>query len=151
MNNMDLSLNIAEVLRRHNLWLAGDRMGKRADLRNADLRGADLSGANLRDADLRGADLRWADLLGADLSKANLSGTGVIVEMLGSYLCIATPDYGIAGCQRHPAAFWRTITAARLREMDGEQAVIAWRAYGAAFLALLDAAASAGWPERPNG
>ena len=43
---------IAEVVRLHGLWLAGQPGGKRAD----------LPGADLTEADLRGANLRWADL-----------------------------------------------------------------------------------------
>jgi hypothetical protein len=66
-----------EILRLHQLWIIGDREGKRADLSGADLRGADLSGAdlsraNLRWADLYRANLYRADLRGADLSRANL-------------------------------------------------------------------------------
>jgi len=74
---------LAEVLRLHGLWRAGDPAGKRADLREAylrwawlrgaDLRGADLREAYLRGANLRGANLRRADLRGANLSDADLS------------------------------------------------------------------------------
>ena len=78
-----------EILRKHKLWLDGDKNGSeanlseadlsKADLSEADLRWADLSEADLSEADLRWADLseanlRWADLSGADLSGANLSG-----------------------------------------------------------------------------
>ena len=69
-----------EILRKHKLWLDGDKNGSKADLSKANLRWADLSGvnlskANLRWADLSGvnlseADLRWADLRWADLSEA---------------------------------------------------------------------------------
>ena len=65
---------LKQFLRKHKLWLVGDKDGERADLRNADLSGADLRGANLRGADLRGANLRGADLRDADLRDANLSG-----------------------------------------------------------------------------
>ena len=71
-----------EILRKHKLWLDGDKNGSKADLSKANLRWADLSGvnlskANLRWADLSGvnlseADLRWADLRWADLSGVNL-------------------------------------------------------------------------------
>ena len=58
---------LAEILRKHNRWLANGVGGERADLS-----GADLHNANLRDADLRGADLSCADLYGADLHYADL-------------------------------------------------------------------------------
>ena len=67
-----MTLDLAETLRLHILWLQADPAGVRANLRGANLRGADLCGANLRDADLRGADLCDADLSGADLSGADL-------------------------------------------------------------------------------
>ena len=72
------------ILDKHELWLADEKDGERAnlsganlsdaDLSGADLRGAYLSGANLSDADLSGADLRDAYLRGADLSDADLRG-----------------------------------------------------------------------------
>ena len=65
---------LAEVLRLHRLWLAGDTGGERAILTNANLKGANLRGANLQGADLRGADLRYADLREADLRDADLRG-----------------------------------------------------------------------------
>ena len=66
-----------EVLRLHNLWLAGDPAGERADLSLADLSRANLSWANLSWADLSRANLSWADLSWADLSRANLSGANL--------------------------------------------------------------------------
>ena len=65
---------LAEIIRKHGMWLRGEADGKRADLRGAVLSGADLRGADLRDADLRGAVLSGADLSGADLRDAVLSG-----------------------------------------------------------------------------
>ena len=79
--------DIKDILARHKMWINGNPLGERADLRyanlsnadlrnanlsNADLRVADLSNANLRVADLRNANLRVADLRNADLSNANL-------------------------------------------------------------------------------
>ena len=63
---------LAEILRKHKLWLANGVGGERADLRNADLYYADLRYADLRGADLYGADLRYADLRNADLYYADL-------------------------------------------------------------------------------
>jgi hypothetical protein len=59
-----------EILRKHLLWLDGEKGGERADLGGADLRCANLRGANLRCANLRGANLRDANLRGADLRGA---------------------------------------------------------------------------------
>ena len=65
---------LRDILRKHELWLAGDHDGVRANLMDANLRVADLMDANLRVADLIDADLRGADLIGANLSGANLRG-----------------------------------------------------------------------------
>ena len=46
---------IAEILRKHALWLARDGRGERANLSGANLRGANLSRADLSGANLRGA------------------------------------------------------------------------------------------------
>ncbi len=64
--------DLDEVLRLHELWLANDPAGQRADLSYANLRSADLSSADLRSADLRYANLRSADLRSANLRSANL-------------------------------------------------------------------------------
>ena len=74
--------NSQEVLRLHNLWLAGDPAGERADLSLADLSRANLSWANLSWADLSranlsGANLSRANLSGANLSRANLPGANL--------------------------------------------------------------------------
>lgn len=70
---------LAEILKKHKLWLDGKANGVKADLRMANLSGADLSGANLSRAnlsvaDLSGANLSVADLGGANLIVADLSG-----------------------------------------------------------------------------
>ena len=58
---------LAEILKKHKLWLEDNKKGERAALR----------GANLREADLSLADLSLADLSWADLSLANLSGAAL--------------------------------------------------------------------------
>jgi hypothetical protein len=75
-------MNIKEVLTKHQLWLANQEGGERADLSNANLSDAYLSNANLRHAYLSGADLSGADLSGAYLSEADLSGA----DLSGAYL-----------------------------------------------------------------
>ena len=62
---------LAEVIRKHELWLEGDG-GERANLRYVNLRYVNLRSADLRSADLRSADLRSADLCYADLRSADL-------------------------------------------------------------------------------
>lgn len=79
---------LAEILRKHKLWLCTDQVGERANLSYANLSYADLSYANLRDADLsyaylsgaklRSANLSYTNLRGADLSRANLRGANLI-------------------------------------------------------------------------
>ena len=75
-------IELNEILRKHKLWMDGDKNGSEADLSGANLRWAnlseaDLSGANLRWADLSGANLSEADLSEADLSGADLSGANL--------------------------------------------------------------------------
>ena len=78
---------LAEILRKHELWLKDDPEGARANLQRANLQGANLWKANLRGADLweanlqranlQGANLQRADLRGADLRGANLRGANL--------------------------------------------------------------------------
>ena len=80
-------MNLEEILKKHELWLLGDKAGERANLSGADLCGvnlsdadlsvADLSGVNLSDADLSGADLSDANLFGVNLSDANMEGVNL--------------------------------------------------------------------------
>ena len=65
-------MNLEEILKKHELWLLGDKAGERANLS-----GADLSGVNLSDADLSGADLSDANLFGVNLSDANMEGVNL--------------------------------------------------------------------------
>ena len=56
-------MNLNEILKKHEMWLEGEKGGERAnlsgyDLININLSGADLINANLRDVDLSGANLK---------------------------------------------------------------------------------------------
>ena len=74
---------LKEILKKHEMWLKGEKGGERADLRDtnlsgtnlmdADLRYADLWDVNLSDSNLNNADLRYTDLRCANLSDSNLS------------------------------------------------------------------------------
>ncbi len=64
---------LAEILRKHQIWLNHAPGGKRADFHGNDLRGADLSGANLTDAIFSRAELSRANLTDAYLTRAVLS------------------------------------------------------------------------------
>ena len=121
---------LAEVLRKHALWLAVSPGGERAnlsganlyraDLSEADLSGANLSGANLCRANLYGADLSEANLseanlYGANLYRADLSGANLYRASLSfkfaqAYLApwsvLVTPAYITIGCQTHPIDKW---------------------------------------------
>ena len=55
---------LAEILRKHKLWLVNKEGGERADLRYSNLSYSNLSGSDLRYSDLRGSDLRYSNLLG---------------------------------------------------------------------------------------
>ena len=126
---------LAEILAKHQLWLAGEEGSKRANLREADLREADLRGANLRGADLYGADLRGAYLYGADLYGADLRGAdlhgadlrgadlhgadlrfmrsadGFVLACMnaGKYQVVAAKDRIAIGCQMHAVNEWRAF------------------------------------------
>ena len=63
---------LADILKKHKMWLNGEVGGIRADLYRTDLRWADLYGTDLRGANLGLADLRGANLRGANLSGADL-------------------------------------------------------------------------------
>ena len=75
-------MNLNEILKKHEMWLEGEKGGERAnlsgyDLININLSGADLINANLRDVDLSGANLKNIILRGADLRNANLKGANL--------------------------------------------------------------------------
>ena len=63
---------LAEILRKHKLWLQEDPEGECADLSGSDLRFSDLSGSNLSGSDLRVSDLSGSNLSGSDLSGSDL-------------------------------------------------------------------------------
>ena len=72
--------HLAEILRKHGLWLRGENGGEKADLSDSNLsdsnlRGSNLSGSNLSYSDLRGSDLSYSDLSGSNLSYSDLSGS----------------------------------------------------------------------------
>lgn len=68
------SKQIAEALRLHRLWLAGEPGGQRLVWQEEDLAGANLAGANLKWADLAGTNFSGANLRGADFTDADLRG-----------------------------------------------------------------------------
>jgi uncharacterized protein YjbI with pentapeptide repeats len=97
---------LAEVLRKHRLWLAGENEGELANLSNANLSNADLSFANLSNANLSNADLSYANLSYADLSYANLSYANLILigqDIRGYLFWACQNDDGVvvirAGCR----------------------------------------------------
>lgn len=92
---------LAEILKKHKLWLNNKDGGERADLRWADLSGADLNGADLRWAELSGADLSKANLDGANLRGADLSGAkGLLsaVNFLEAHFERANEGYIVYKC-----------------------------------------------------
>lgn len=139
---------LAEIVRKHGLWLDNEEGGEHADLRYADLRyanlrEANLSEANLSRANLRGADLRYADLREANLSCANLSdadlsdaylsdadlsganlwGTRGNMENIKSIQADLWPVTYTAthmqiGCQRHEISEWFQFSDDVIARMD---------------------------------
>ena len=68
---------LAEILKKHGMWLNEIVGGIRADLCETDLRWVNFRGNNLSGADLSGADLRGANLYMVNLSGANLRGASL--------------------------------------------------------------------------
>lgn len=71
---------LAEIISRHEMWLADSNLGKKADLSDCFLRGhrieqVDLRGANLLAADLMYVKMRNVKLNGANLKDANFRNT----------------------------------------------------------------------------
>ncbi len=94
-----------------------------ANLHGANLHGANLRGADLRGADLYGADLRGANLYGADLYGANLPEMSLVIPAGEQYWLFISPDYVVAGCQKHSAQEWREMTKKQIAYMDGKKAL----------------------------
>lgn len=65
---------LADILKKHKIWINKEVGGIRADLYGTDLCWADLYGTDLRGANLGLADLRGANLYEADLYEADLRG-----------------------------------------------------------------------------
>ena len=95
-----------EVLRLHNLWLAGDPAGERADLSLADLSRANLSWANLS----------WADLSGAKREGFELLHRPPIQVSGGEYPALVFPTHVEIGCRT-----W-SLEAFKALEGDAEAA-----------------------------
>lgn len=95
-------MNLKKILKKHEMWLKGEKGGERADLRNAYLWNANLIGANLSYADLSGADLRDTHLINADLSGADLTGADLRyadlrgADLIGIKTNIYTIGYNLA-------------------------------------------------------
>jgi len=116
------SINISETLRLHELWLADDSTGIRADLRYANLSGADLRDANLRKAILTGANLYDANLTDANLSYANLYGC----NLTGANLYDANlTDAILSGANLSYANLYGcNLTGADLRDANLRKAIL---------------------------
>ena len=138
---------LREILRKHDLYLNGERGGDRADLRWADLREANLHEANLHEADLREADLseadlRWANLRGANLHGANLSEANL--SEAKNFLFLPTQDLrGYSFCHAVYCDEW--MIRAGCRDFTIEQAKQHWgesyagnREQGDMYLAAID-------------
>ena len=115
-----------EVLRLHNLWLAGDPAGERADLSLADLSRANLSWANLS----------WADLSGAKREGFELLHRPPIQVSGGEYPALVFPTHVEIGCRT-----W-SLEAFKALEGDAEAAHFdAGKALILAAIAYLEASA----------
>ncbi len=77
MSHVLTEIELAEILRKHGLWVEAAEGGERANLDGANLDGANLYGANLTRANLDGANLTRANLTRANLTRANLYGANL--------------------------------------------------------------------------
>lgn len=69
---------LKEIVRLHELWLKGDKRGKRAVLKvNTIARKCDLRGVNLEKAVLRLCELRLSNFEGANLQEVDFSGSSL--------------------------------------------------------------------------
>lgn len=75
---------LAEILRKHQIWLNHAPGGKRADFHDDDLHGADLSGANLTDARLVFSSFFGYSIKGAPIYQVS-NGLGLQNETLTLY------------------------------------------------------------------
>jgi hypothetical protein len=113
---------LAEILRKHELWLIGEPEGESANLSEANLSEANLSGANLRWANLIGANLRGANLSEANLSEANLSWANIIqANLRGANLSDANlREASLSGANLSGANIWRAnLSGANLSRTHG--------------------------------
>lgn len=68
---------LKEILKKHKMWLKGEKGGKCADLSNTNLSNANLWNANLIYVNLNGANLSNAGLWNANLTSADLSNANL--------------------------------------------------------------------------
>ena len=68
---------LAEIIKKHEMWLSGLYDGEQANLACANLACANLACANLTWANLAGANLGCANLAGANLAGADLEGVDI--------------------------------------------------------------------------
>ena len=98
---------LAEVIRKHHLWLSGAAAGC--------------------------ADLSFADLGGADLSFAKLSGAAagnnreIKTLQLGEYYTVITSEKIAVGCQAHTLDKWKAFSDRDILEMDGKDGLAWWK------------------------
>ena len=124
---------LAEILRKHLLWLKSMEGGERAYLSDANLRGANLRGANLRGANLRGAYLSGAylsdaNLRGAYLSDANLRGANLRdANLRGAYLSDANLRGAKSGKLKIPAV--KNLHSKMLKVIESGKGVLDMRSW----------------------
>jgi len=133
-------------------YLSGANLSD-ANLSSAYLSGAYLSRANLSDANLSSAYLSGAYLSDANLSSAYLSGANLIGAKWRNGIVIQRQPiqiYGLEdgwpvsildehmeiGCELHAFAEWRSFDDRAILKMNGKEALVFWRRYGPALLAL---------------
>ena len=57
-----INMNLNEILKKHEMWLEGEKGGERANLSGYDLININLSGADLINANLRDVEFGYLDI-----------------------------------------------------------------------------------------
>ena len=142
---------LAEILRKHDLWLEGQEGGERADLRSANLCYANLRSANLRSANLCYANLSYANLSYADLSENKLwstTGNGINVMFLQTdeYDITYTAEVMQIGCEQHDIKDWWKFDEDTINNMDRGTSLEWWKVWKPILKKIIKAS-----PAKPTG
>ena len=132
---------LAEILRKHDLWLEGQEAGERADLRSPN-----LCYANLRSANLRYANLSYADLSENKLWLTTGYGINVMFLQTDEYDITYTAEVMQIGCEQHDIKDWWKFDDERINSMDRGTSLEWWKVWKPILKKIIKAS-----PAKPTG